>query len=803
MKNRVLRIIGIIVTALIPSLLRAQGTTFTYQGRLNDGANAANGVYDFRFRLASDPLANNYVGGSFLTNAVPISNGLFTATLDFGSVFNGSNYWLEIAVRTNGASGYATLAPLQALTPTPYSLFAAGASNVLGVVPSGGLSGSYGGAVSFDNAANNFSGNGGGLTNVNALLLGGFSANQFWATAGNSNTIAGTNFIGTSDDQPLEVKVNGVRALRIEPNTNGAPNMIGGAPVNFVDPGIVGATIAGGGTVSGSFYLGTGSNHVSAIFGTIGGGRLNTVAADHAFIGGGIENTVQPFAFDAVIGGGVLNTVQTNSTECVLVGGLNNTIQQGAGSSFLGGGSQNSIQSGAGHSALAGGTLNSIQTNASYSFIGGGYNNSIQSGAVDSVLDGGYFNSIRTNDYYSFIGGGYFNSIQTNSPYGFLGGGAVNMIRYGSYATIGGGYQNLAGNSATVTGNYSSVGGGNANNAEGNYATVPGGSLNWALGDYSFAAGREAKAYYQGDFVWADSQAADFYSSAPDQFSVRAAGGANFVTSGAGMTLDGPVNATSFQGSGATLGSLNASSIISGTIADPRLSANVALLNGNQTFSGLNTFGDLSMTSGPAYHHLQMSGGNALGYLYGSFPGLADGVHLGYNYYWDTAGAGHIFNSGGATSRLTTGYGFVGIFVGGVNSAPSVTRLYADTGGVTVYGTFNNLSDRNAKQDFAAVSAPDILEKVIQLPVSEWSYKEDPKTRHVGPVAQDFYSTFNIGTDDKHIAPIDEGGVAFAAIQGLNQKLTKDLARKETEITELKQRLDALEKVIRSQKLEH
>ena len=36
---------------------------------------------------------------------------------------------------------------------------------------------------------------------------------------------------------------------------------------------------------------------------------------------------------------------------------------------------------------------------------------------------------------------------------------------------------------------------------------------------------------------------------------------------------------------------------------------------------------------------------------------------------------------------------------------------------------------------------------------------------------------FNIGTDDKiAIAPIDEGGLAFAAIQGLDQKLEKQRA---------------------------
>ena len=127
---------------------------------------------------------------------------------------------------------------------------------------------------------------------------------------------------------------------------------------------------------------------------------------------------------------------------------------------------------------------------------------------------------------------------------------------------------------------------------------------------------------------------------------------------------------------------------------------------------------------------------------------------------------------------------------------PYDATLDATITGVTVYGTFNNFSDRNAKQDFAPVSPSQILDKVAQLPVSEWSYKVDAATRHIGPVAQDFYSVFNIGTDDKHIAPIDEGGVALAAIQGLNQKVNE----KDAEIQELKQRLEALEKIVLHQK---
>ena len=178
--------------------------------------------------------------------------------------------------------------------------------------------------------------------------------------------------------------------------------------------------------------------------------------------------------------------------------------------------------------------------------------------------------------------------------------------------------------------------------------------------------------------------------------------------------------------------------------------------------------------------------------MYGSYPALSDGIHLGYNYYYDSFGAGHINNSGGGTSRISAGYGEIVLAVGGVNAAPSTVRLDATTSGVTVYGTFNNSSDRNAKQDFAPVSPSQILDKVVALPLSEWSYKTDTTTRHIGPMGQDFYSVFNIGTDEKHIAPIDEGGVALAAIQGLNQKLEA----KDAEIVELRQTVMELKAMV-------
>ena len=204
---------------------------------------------------------------------------------------------------------------------------------------------------------------------------------------------------------------------------------------------------------------------------------------------------------------------------------------------------------------------------------------------------------------------------------------------------------------------------------------------------------------------------------------------------------------------------------------------------------------------GPArYHHLSLSGGNATGYLYGSYPALGDGIHLGYNYYYDAGGTGHISNSGGGTSRISADYGEIVLAVGTANHAPTTIMLDVTTSGVCVNGTVNNCSDRNVKQDFAPVSPSQILDKVARLPVSEWSYKTDSGTRHIGPVAQDFYSVFEIGTDEKHIAPIDEGGVALAAIQGLNQKLERtraENAQLQQQNASLAKRMNEVEAMVR------
>ena len=64
--------------------------------------------------------------------------------------------------------------------------------------------------------------------------------------------------------------------------------------------------------------------------------------------------------------------------------------------------------------------------------------------------------------------------------------------------------------------------------------------------------------------------------------------------------------------------------------------------------------------------------------------------------------------------------------------------------------------------------------------------------QHIGPMAQDFQAAFQLSADDKHISVVDEGGVALAAIQGLNQKLQEELNHQDAENAKLKQQNDLL-----------
>ena len=232
-----------------------------------------------------------------------VSSGLFTTTIDFvTNVFTGGPRWLEIGVRTNGSAGsFTTLDPRQRLTAVPYAIYAESSPG--------------GGGIS--------------VSNLPVSLT--------------------SNMVGSIGNQPLELKVNGVRGLRLEP-TSDTPNVIGGYSGNSVQPGLVGVTIGGGGTVNssqpnivtngGSFaaiaggykntvtnlggaILGGAGNFVGGSFGAIGAGQFHNAYGDNSWIGGGFQNTAAGYA--STIGGGYSNLA--SGAGSTIPGGQGNVAQ--------------------------------------------------------------------------------------------------------------------------------------------------------------------------------------------------------------------------------------------------------------------------------------------------------------------------------------------------------------------------------------------------------------------------------------------------------------------------------------------
>ncbi|MFL5763726.1 MAG: tail fiber domain-containing protein [Bacteroidia bacterium] len=109
-------------------------------------------------------------------------------------------------------------------------------------------------------------------------------------------------------------------------------------------------------------------------------------------------------------------------------------------------------------------------------------------------------------------------------------------------------------------------------------------------------------------------------------------------------------------------------------------------------------------------------------------------------------------------------------------------------------GSWASVSDRNKKRNFKAVDQDDVLARLCSMSVTSWNYKsQDESIRHMGPMAQDFYSLFKLGESDTTITTIDVDGVSLAAIQSLAKK-TDELNKKSEEVALLKEKIEQLEK---------
>lgn len=173
---------------------------------------------------------------------------------------------------------------------------------------------------------------------------------------------------------------------------------------------------------------------------------------------------------------------------------------------------------------------------------------------------------------------------------------------------------------------------------------------------------------------------------------------------------------------------------------------------------------------------------------------------------------------GESAGNLVTGSSniCIGSFAGPFTNAAVSDRLYINAGRsddpliygefdsdfVRINGTFevtaglSNPSDVNLKTNFKEIDEDTILRSVSKLNIQQWNYKKHPNHKHIGPTAQEFYSLFKVGSDNKHISTIDASGVALASIKALineNETLKSKVKSQDELLKKLILRVEALE----------
>jgi hypothetical protein len=748
---------GILAVALMASWsigtpLAAQALTpaFTYQGELRAAGSPANAAYDMEFRLFDAATDGAQVGPTVARPAVPVSGGLFSVALDFGSAqFAGDRQWLEIRIRPAGSGSFETLSPRTEITAAPYAWGAAVAladsvtttSIVDGTIGAADIdstqvqrrvtglcaSNEYMRGVDANGAVNCAAGSLGTVTRINAGA----------GLTGGPITLQGTLSIADGGVTSLMIANGTVANVDLAPNAVNADNIVDGS-VGLAD--INTAQVQA--RISGSCAVG---QYVRAIAadGTVTCGSDATGTSGWALGGNAGTNPASQFLGTTDAQPLVLRTQNVRSLRIepstVLVSGSPIT------SNMIAGSSGNLVTVGVRGATIAGGGTQGTGGDPEFFAIGPNV-------VTDhySVVSGGFEN--RAGDAlgtladaaFATVSGGRNNRAENLSS--TVGGGATNSA-FGSYATVGGGLSNSATEKATVaggggnraSGNGSAIGGGNGNDANGDDSVVPGGSDNCAGGDYSFAGGRRAKVRSatdrlfggctglpsypggtgdQGTFAWADSQAADFVSTGPDQFLVRAGGGLFLNTNQTVSSPDDVVFKARPVGGDADM--------------DLRL-----------------------VTRGNRSANLFVS--DASGTLNVVVPNLASGA----NRLTVTGGSG-------GSAFLSNG------------------------------GTWTNASSRSFKEAVAAIDPLAVLDRLVALPIHSWRYIGSDEGMHLGPMAEDFKAAFGLAGDGQSIATVDADGVALAAIQGLNRKLEVERDALRAENAALRARLDRIEDLLKA-----
>jgi hypothetical protein len=339
----------------------------------------------------------------------------------------------------------------------------------------------------------------------------------------------------------------------------------------------------------------------------------------------------------------------------------------------------------------------------------------------------------------NLIGGFNGNNVTAGATGATIGGGGTTAFvnrATDDYGTVGGGYDNQAGDGLGLTtdAKYATVGGGQSNTASGITSTVAGGQSNTASATLSMIGGG-----------WFNTASGGGWSTV--------GGGAHNLASGGGWSTVGGGHNNTASASNSTVGG-----------------------GGSNTASG-------NSSTVPGGNNNTASGGSSFAAGSG-----ANAAHDGAFVWSDTTAVTASTGINQFIARASGGFTFF------TDNGTAGATLAA---GSSAWAT---ISDRHSKDNVVRMNGRETLEKLGAIPISSWNYKtQDASIRHIGPMAQDFYAAFKVGEDDKHITTIDAEGVALSAIQGLHSVLKEkeeEVRDLKARVVTLEARLEAIEKAL-------
>jgi hypothetical protein len=321
--RRVRLLLACLAVALSCALVvRAQATTFTYQGRLTDGSTAASGTYQMQFALFDAESAGTQIGTTQTNATVSVANSVFTVQLDFGAAaFPGANRYLEISVKRPPDTAYATLIPRQELTSAPYAIQSLNAMTATNATQLNGLPASQY-VLSGDTRLSDARPPAAGSTNYIQNATSPQAESNFNISGDGT---AGGTLTGDVVSATTQYKIGGSAVLSVTGTNNTFTGVgAGGANISGTDNSYFGRSAAGGSETG---------NH-NSFFGA-NAGVFNTTN-DNSFLGSQAGLATTSGAGNSFFGRstGIANTEGADNAFFGRRAGANNTT--GAGNTFIG-----------------------------------------------------------------------------------------------------------------------------------------------------------------------------------------------------------------------------------------------------------------------------------------------------------------------------------------------------------------------------------------------------------------------------------------------------------------------------------